>query len=107
MISRASAELPEPGCLRENLFLRTGQNPKYDSGEPYCFQTAVAKHAAPDNFRVEGNLFLANREAGGAPGSGDQEGTAFLARSQPILGRLAAWPSLRESRLLHRLGADE
>lgn len=104
MIARTSADPPEAGCLRENLFLRTGQNPKYDSGEPYCFQTAIARHAAPDGFPLEGNLFLGNREAGGAAGSGDLEWEAFLARAQPLLARLAAWPSLQESGLLARLG---
>jgi hypothetical protein len=106
MIARASPDPPEAGCLLENLFLRTGQNPKYDSGEPYCFQTAIARYAAPDGFPVAGNLFLGNREAGGATGSGDLERGIFLERARPLLARLAAWPSLRESRLLARLGSD-
>jgi hypothetical protein len=106
LIARSSAGPPEAGYLRENLFLRTGQNPKYDSGEPYCFQVAIARHAASDEFSVEGNLFLDNREAGGKVGSGDLERAAFLARAQPLLARLAAWPSLQESGLLSRLGPN-
>ena len=34
-----------PGRLVGNAFVETGQNPKYDSGEPYCPQTAIARHA--------------------------------------------------------------
>jgi hypothetical protein len=106
MIARSSADPPEAGCLRENLFLRTGQNPKYDSGEPYCFQVAIARYAPGNSFTLEGNLFLDNREAGGAAGSGDLARAAFLTRAQPLLARLAAWPSLQESELLARLGPD-
>jgi hypothetical protein len=106
MIARSSTGPPEAGCLRENLFLRTGQNPKYDSGEPYCFQVAIARYAASDDLTLEGNLFLDNREAGGAVGSGDLDRAAFLARAQPLLARLAAWPSLQESDLLARLGPE-
>ena len=106
MIARSSAGPPEAGGLRENLFLRTGQNPKYDSGQPYCFQVAIARHALGDGFAMEGNLFLENREAGGAAGSGDLDRAAFLARAQPVLARLSSWPSLQESSLLARLGPD-
>lgn len=106
MVARSSTGPPEAGYLRENLFLRTGQNPKYDSGEPYCFQVAIARYAPGDSFTLEGNLFLDNREAGGGAGSGDLERAAFLARAQPLLARLAAWPALQESGLLARLGPD-
>jgi len=106
MIARSSTGPPEAGYLRENLFLRTGQDPKYDSGEPYCFQVAIARYAAGDGFTLEGNLFLDNREAGGTVGSGDLERAAFLSRAQPLLARLASWPSLQESGLLARLGPD-
>lgn len=106
MIARSSTGPPEAGYLRENLFLRTGQNPKYDSGEPYCFQVAVAQYAAGDRFALEGNLFLDNREAGGRAGSGDLERAAFLGHAQPLLARLSSWPSLQESGLLARLGSD-
>jgi hypothetical protein len=104
MISRASSDPPDAGCLQGNLFLRTGQNPRYDNGEPYCFQTAIARHAAPDAFSMAGNLFLGNREAGGTKGSGDLEAETFLTRARPVLTQLATWPSLRESSLLARLG---
>jgi hypothetical protein len=106
MIARSSTGPPEAGFLRENLFLRTGQNPKYDTGEPYCFQVAIAQYAPGGGFNLEGNLFLDNREAGGAAGSGDLERAAFLTRAQPLLARLASWPSLQESGLLARLGPD-
>lgn len=100
------------GALRDNVICRTGQNPKYDSGEPYCFQTAIALHgasgraagAAPANaFPVQGNLFFNNREAGGTPGSGDRD-PALLHRSvQQICARLAVVDATRESAFVRRL----
>lgn len=104
MIAREFAEAPDPGCLVGNLFTRTGQNPKYDGGEPYCLQTAVALHGAPPQFRIEGNLFCANREPKDAAGSGDLDRESFRRQAQPLCARLAAWPSLRASRFLSRFG---
>jgi len=97
------ADPGSPGWLSENLFSRTGQNPKYDSGEPYCEQTAVARHAVPPPFRVEGNLFVANREPEDRPGEPDLPEEEFRQRARPILQRLEAWPALRESRFLRRV----
>lgn len=93
----------DPGWLIGNLFSRTGQNPKYDSGEPYCEQTSIARHAVPSPFRIEENLFVANREPGEAPGASDLSEEEFRQRALPVLSRLESWSSLRESRFLRRL----
>lgn len=103
MIARAGAG-PDPGVLIGNAFTRTGQNPRYDGGEPYCLQTAVALHAAPAAFRIEGNLFCRNREPGDASGSGDLDLESFRRKAQPLCARLAAWPSLRACGFLQRFG---
>jgi len=103
MIARTSEE-GDAGGLIGNAFVRTGQNPKYDGGEPYCLQTAVARHAAPEAFRIEENLFCANREAAGASGSGDVDREEFRRRARILCARLAAWPSLRGSRFLAEYG---
>jgi hypothetical protein len=104
MIARASAEGTAPGELVGNAFTRTGQNPRYDSGEPYCLQTAVALHDAPAAFRIEGNLFCANREPQDAGGSGDLDRESFRRQAQMLCARLAGWPSLRGSRFLRDFG---
>jgi hypothetical protein len=104
MIARAAEDGPDPGCLIGNAFAETGQNPRYDSGEPYCLQTAVALHGAPRAFAIEGNLFCANREADGAGGSGDLGVESFRRQAQGLCARLAGWPSLRGSRFLRVFG---
>lgn len=114
-IVRGSPDPPPAGDLIDNLFSRTGQNPKYDSGEPYCYQTAVALHALPEEgvpaaggeenrFQIRGNLFLDNREPGGRPGSGDVEPDAIRERIRLLCARLARWEPIRESRFFGRAG---
>lgn len=93
------------GCLIGNAFTRTGQNPRYDSGEPYCIQTAVARDAPEGDrespfFPIQGNAFYRNREAEGAEGRNDQALAVFRATVEPLAARLMRWPSLRASRFL-------
>jgi hypothetical protein len=51
------------GRLVRNIVARTGQNPRYDSPDDYCYQCALALHAVPDGFAIRGNAFYDNREA--------------------------------------------
>lgn len=102
MIARESPEPPPAGSLAFNAFTRTGQNPKYDMGEPYCMQRALALHAAPDDFTVEGNFFHENREPRDTPGSLDQSVEVFRRRLLPLLERLAPSAAVRESRFFKR-----
>jgi parallel beta-helix repeat protein len=53
----------ESGWFENNIIARTAQNPKYDSPDYYCYQCALALHAVPDNFKIEGNIFFDNRRA--------------------------------------------
>jgi hypothetical protein len=55
------------GRLVTNIVVHTGQNPKYDAPDYYCYQCALALHAVPEGFSIRGNVFFDNREADGAP----------------------------------------
>jgi hypothetical protein len=91
-----------PGALRDNLVVKTGQNSRYDSGEPYCEQTGIARPAVPDGFVIEGNLLTGNREADDAAGRDDVPESEFAPRAAPVLEALRARPALRESAFLSR-----
>jgi hypothetical protein len=52
-----------PGGFVGNIIVQTGQNPKYDAPDYYCYQCALAKHAVPERFAIENNLFYNNRRA--------------------------------------------
>ncbi|MGD8497218.1 MAG: right-handed parallel beta-helix repeat-containing protein [Gemmatimonadales bacterium] len=91
---------PAPGDLRDNLVVKSGQNPRYDSGEPYCEQTAIARPAVPAGFAIEGNLLTDNREADGAPGRDDIPRAEFEQRAAALLEALRARPALAESAFL-------
>jgi hypothetical protein len=55
------AENESPGGMTGNIIIKTGQNPKYDGDDTYCFQCALALHAVPEHFAIENNLFYNNR----------------------------------------------
>jgi hypothetical protein len=82
--------------------VRTGQNPRYDSGEPYCEQTGIARPAVPAGFEIENNLLTDNREADGAPGRDDISADEFERRAAPVLDALRGRPVLAESEFLAR-----
>jgi hypothetical protein len=92
----------DAGELTGNAFCRTGQNPKYDSGEPYCRQTAIARHEAPEGFRISQNLLFGNREPQGGPGPRDSDRREFDANIGPFCLRLSAWNAARESAFYRR-----
>jgi hypothetical protein len=52
-----------PGGFVGNVIVKTGQNPKYDAPDYYCYQCALAGHAVPDRFAIDNNLFYDNRRA--------------------------------------------
>lgn len=100
----STSALVPPGRLTDNALVETGHDPRYDSGEPYCQQTAIARHAVPEGFAIERNLCFSNREPGGAPGTGDIGEPEFRHAVAPLLHRLARWPNLRRSSFLARFG---
>jgi hypothetical protein len=96
-----------PGSLVDNLVLRTGRNPRYDPGEPYCWQRPIARHRVPPGFVESGNLLHDNRqppEAGSAPPP-EQElaRDAFLESARGLVARLARIPALAGARLFGEL----
>ena len=87
MIARSEGGDPTSGVLMENILVMTGQNPKYDSGEPYCRQQALADEAVPAGFLVSGNVFSENREPGSKPGSRDVDHATFVEKARGLLPR--------------------
>lgn len=99
-VDRSAAVPPgeDPGALVGNLFVATGQDPRYDTGEPYCWQRAIARHAVPSRFEIEGNLVHDAREPGDAwPTHPQISRNELLARTAPLLERLAERPALAGS----------
>ncbi len=101
------AEVPTdgPGALVGNVFVRTGQDERYDSGDPYCFQRPIARHAVPDGFTIEGNLAWDVRQPGPWPLDDTLDAEAFRTRVAPLAHRLAALPALRDSRFVGAFGS--
>jgi len=65
------SEGEEPGRLIRNIVVHTGQNPKYDAPDYYCYQCALALHAVPEGFSIRGNTFYDNRTAADSLFNGD------------------------------------
>jgi hypothetical protein len=105
------AEGADAGYFVENALTRTAQNPKYDSGEPYCFQLPIAIHALPDGFRIEENALFASRTAGtpagpdGTPRADDLAEPEFRERARVICAQLGAYEATRASRFYRLYGA--
>jgi hypothetical protein len=95
MIARDTevAEGEDPGALVGNVFVATGQDPQYDDGTPYCHQRAIARHAVPAGFEIEGNLIHDAREPGDAWPTAEQVGREPMA-ALGWLRALAEVPSL-------------
>ncbi|HET9234047.1 MAG TPA: right-handed parallel beta-helix repeat-containing protein [Candidatus Eisenbacteria bacterium] len=96
-VIRESADPPAPGRFVGNVLVETGQDPRYDSGEPYCFQTPIALHAVPAAFEIADNVQFANRMAGGQPAQGDVADTEFRGKLEAIRSAHTAWPVLAQS----------
>lgn len=96
-----------PGTFVDNVVIRTGQNPRYDAGEPYCWQRPVARASVPPGFIERGTLLFNNRqprEAGSAPPALPEVAReTLLGRAQPLTSRLATYPALRSALLFREL----
>ena len=91
---------PAPGFVRHNIVIQTGQNPRYDNGEPYCEQTAIAVPHVPEGFAISDNALRSNRESEDAPGRGDQNDDEYESLAAPVLEALRLRPALRGSAFL-------
>ncbi len=96
----------DPGRLVGNLFVRTDQNPAYDSGQPYCTQRPIAREHVPPHFTISGNLLHAVRQPGRAPVEDTLGAAAFRAAADSTLQELASHPMLTGSRFLGAFGGE-
>jgi hypothetical protein len=82
------AEDEAPGGLAGNIIVKTGQNPKYDDPDYYCFQCALALHAVPEHFAIENNLYYNNRRASEDLFDEDVTEEEFLSAKNEFLDRI-------------------
>ena len=95
---------PEPGSCRGNVVVMACQNPKYDDGEIYCAQEAIAVAAAPEAFVIEFNArYLTRRPAGMPPPADEQSPGVFAELASPVIARLGAIPHFADSPALMAL----
>jgi hypothetical protein len=99
-VERVPDDGPPPGRLTGNIFLRTGQNPRYDSGEPYCLQRPIARAAVPAGFAIGANLLHDNRQPGDDPREPELDEAGFRAAAAPLLDRLGGQPATSSSLLV-------
>lgn len=90
----------DPGKFTGNVIVKTAQNEKYDSPDYYCYQCALAVHAAPEGFVIERNLFYNNRRATPDLPDFDIPKEEFLHAIAPRCAELARMPAFRNSRFL-------
>ncbi len=100
MLAQDSAGSVAPGSFTGNAVVRTAQDERYDSGEPYCTQRPLAREAIPPGFVIRNNLFHDNRQPGEAARVDQLSADEFRAAVGGLATRLAAREALRESRFL-------
>jgi hypothetical protein len=100
------APAADPGHVRDNLVVATGRNEGYDSGEPYCWQRPIARHAVPEGFEIEGNLVHDVRQPGDWPLEPVLDREAFLEAAAPVLEALRRRPFTRGSAFLREVAGD-
>jgi len=92
-----SEEGVRPGEFVDNIIVETGQNPKYDSPDYYCYQCALALHALPAFFRIDGNLFYNNRRASTDLPDQDLDKADFLGAVRKVCHSLSEHPVLQRA----------
>lgn len=105
------APLGEPlsragGSLTGNAIAQTAQDPRYDSGEPYCEQAPIALEHVPPAFLVRGNLLHDNRQPGAATPADQLPRDRFEAATAQLIDRLRRWDATRGSRFVEEFGGD-
>lgn len=99
-----------PGGFAGNIVAKTGQNPKYDDPDYYCYQCALALQAVPERFAIRDNLYFGNRRASDDLPDHDVSEEDFLAKKSSHLERiLASAPDWfwEQSRFLQTYALDE
>jgi hypothetical protein len=81
-----------PGSrIMHNAVLHTGRNPRYDDGQTYCSQQALAVHATTPDMEIGENYFFENREPDNRAGAQDLAAGEFGAVIAPLIRRLERW----------------
>ncbi|MBI2264269.1 MAG: right-handed parallel beta-helix repeat-containing protein [Armatimonadetes bacterium] len=93
-----------PGRFIGNILLQTCRNPKYDTSLVYCYQCALAQHAVPEGFIIEGNLFYDNRRGSKSLPDYDMPKEKFLEGIRPLCRILEGYSNLRGSKFLSKYG---
>jgi len=96
-----------PGEVRGNILVRTGQNERYDSGEPYCFQRPIARHNVPEDFRIVGNIVHDVRQPGDVPQEPTIGEAEMSALGRELLRVIAVRPMLAATRFHGAYGGGD
>lgn len=108
MVSRTTGGDAPPGFLRANAIVETGQNERYDTGEPYCPQRPIARATVPDGFTITDNLLFANRQPTDTwPLEEELDEAAFRAQAASLVATLSTRPALAGSAFLRWFGGKE
>lgn len=104
LISREEGGAEPPGFLRANAIVQTGQNERYDSGDPYCPQRPIARDKVPASFDISDNMLFDNRQPEGWALEEELTEADFRTRVFPLAALLSQRPALRASEFLRRFG---
>ena len=88
----------EPGRFTRNVLVRTTQEQRYDSGEPYCPQRPIARIKIPGRFPVSGNLITDVRQPGEWPQEPTISANDLKAAASPLIARLRRYPAFPSAR---------
>ncbi|MFH1143352.1 MAG: right-handed parallel beta-helix repeat-containing protein [Candidatus Eisenbacteria bacterium] len=106
-VTRGLAGGREDSRVVHNALVETGRNPRYDDGEVYCSQRALAVHATRPALEIGDNYYTANREPGDRPGAADMDEEIFRTAAAALIERLQRRPALRASAFLAAFGEAE
>ncbi|MDZ4672846.1 MAG: right-handed parallel beta-helix repeat-containing protein [Gemmatimonadota bacterium] len=104
MVSREEGGTEPPGFFRANAIVQTGQNERYDSGDPYCPQRPIARDKVPADFVISENLLFNNRQPEGWAMEEELAEDAFRTQVGTLAAMLAQKPALRGSAFLREFG---